>query len=384
MSKKFSKTILSSAVAGLLMMSSGAMAADPQIIKVGDGTQYEIRLYNNGEIADIYDVSQKKQLMGAIDVISGKVTTVNTNELESAIKAFEASLTEEDKKIYDANPAIKAATLSSAGNAYRYSIDVPLLKADKLNSITVDDVNNIKSNIDKVSTVITSKTAADYNQAISNGMSSEAALTVAGDTGGAAVLQEFNRINSKIVTDTTFAMDADGNITLDETAGTGERYGVKDVVAEVVEDTTVRVAEDGSLTTARNTQTTKRVNEAVVDLDKSVRTNSQDIATNRKAIQSNSRQLQEHNARLNDHQRQIRENHEEMKRAAAQSAALAGLFQPYSVGKFNATAALGGYSDKQAVAVGVGYRFNEQTAAKAGIAASDGDVSYNVGVNFEF
>ncbi|HIB7025625.1 TPA: YadA C-terminal domain-containing protein, partial [Escherichia coli] len=184
--------------------------------------------------------------------------------------------------------------------------------------------------------------------------------------------------------DTTFAMDADGNITLDETAGTGERYGVKDVVAEVVEDTTVRVAEDGSLTTARNTQTTKRVNEAVVDLDKSVRTNSQDIATNRKAIQSNSRQLQEHNARLNDHQRQIRENHEEMKRAAAQSAALAGLFQPYSVGKFNATAALGGYSDKQAVAVGVGYRFNEQTAAKAGIAASDGDVSYNVGVNFEF
>lgn len=43
-----------------------------------------------------------------------------------------------------------------------------------------------------------------------------------------------------------------------------------------------------------------------------------------------------------------------------------------------------GYSDKQAVAVGVGYRFNEQTAAKAGVATSDGDVSYNVGVNFEF
>ncbi|HAX1983138.1 TPA: hypothetical protein JW546_004940, partial [Escherichia coli] len=96
---------------------------------------------------------------------------------------------------------------------------------------------------------------------------------------------------------------------------------------------------------------------------------------NSQSIAANSRQLQEHNARLNDHQRQIRENHEEMKRAAAQSAALAGLFQPYSVGKFNATAALGGYSDKQAVAVGVGYRFNEQTAAKAGIAASDGDVS---------
>ncbi|HAX1983314.1 TPA: hypothetical protein JW546_005131, partial [Escherichia coli] len=131
-------------------------AADPQIIKVGDGTQYEIRLYNNGEIADIYDVSQKKQLMGAIDVISGKVTTVNTNELESAIKAFEASLSKEQKELYDKSADLQKATLEQAGYTYRYSIDVPLLKADKLNSITVDDVNNIKSNIDKVSTVITS------------------------------------------------------------------------------------------------------------------------------------------------------------------------------------------------------------------------------------
>lgn len=44
----------------------------------------------------------------------------------------------------------------------------------------------------------------------------------------------------------------------------------------------------------------------------------------------------------------------------------------------------GGVRDKQAVAVGVGYRFNEKTAAKAGVATSNGDTSYNVGVNFEF
>nr|WP_001371199.1 YadA-like family protein [Escherichia coli]EII23223.1 hypothetical protein EC90111_5497 [Escherichia coli 9.0111] len=31
-----------------------------------------------------------------------------------------------------------------------------------------------------------------------------------------------------------------------------------------------------------------------------------------------------------------------------------------------------------------GYRFNEQAAAKAGTAFSDGDVSWNVGVNWEF
>ncbi|EMQ8388657.1 hypothetical protein QS071_005367, partial [Escherichia coli] len=286
------------------------MAAEPEVINVGDGTQYQVKLYNNGEVAEVYDVKAGRQFLGAINTTTGSVSTVNNAEIKSAMELF-----------LKENPSAAGqgqAVAQIIGEMHRYSINVPSLKLDNIDTLTVTDIESIKANVDAVSKVITSKTAADYNQAVSNGMSSEAALTVAGDTGGAAVLQEFNRINSKIVTDTTFAMDADGNITLDEAAGTGERYGVKDVVAEVVEDTTVRVAEDGSLTTARNTQTTKRVNEAVVDLDKSVRTNSQDIATNRKAIQSNSRQLQEHNARLNDHQRQIRENHEEMKRAAAQ------------------------------------------------------------------
>ncbi|ENI9284526.1 hypothetical protein ABZ245_005021, partial [Escherichia coli] len=282
------------------------MAAEPEVINVGDGTQYQVKLYNNGEVAEVYDVKAGRQFLGAINTTTGSVSTVNNAEIKSAMELF-----------LKENPSAAGqgqAVAQIIGEMHRYSINVPSLKLDNIDTLTVTDIESIKANVDAVSKVITSKTAADYNQAVSNGMSSEAALTVAGDTGGAAVLQEFNRINSKIVTDTTFAMDADGNITLDEAAGTGERYGVKDVVAEVVEDTTVRVAEDGSLTTARNTQTTKRVNEAVVDLDKSVRTNSQDIATNRKAIQSNSRQLQEHNARLNDHQRQIRENHEEMKR----------------------------------------------------------------------
>ena len=155
--------------------------------------------------------------------------------------------------------------------------------------------------------------------------------------------------------------------------------------------TTVGVNADGTLTSADGATKTIAVNDGLVALsgrtdriDAAVGSVDRRVTKNTQAIQSNTRQLQEHNARLNSQQRQIRENHEEMKRAAAQNAALAGLFQPYSVGKFNATAALGGYSDKQAIAVGVGYRFNEQTAAKAGIAASDGDVSYNMGVNFEF
>ncbi|EJV2153921.1 YadA-like family protein, partial [Escherichia coli] len=137
--------------------------------------------------------------------------------------------------------------------------------------------------------------------------------------------------------------------------------------------TTVGVNSDGTLTRAEGASKTLAVNDGLVALsgrtdriDATVGSVDRRVTKNTQAIQSTSRQLQEHNTRLNSHQRQINENHEEMKRAAAQSAALAGLFQPYSVGKFNATAAVGGYSDKQAVAVGVGYRFNEQTAAKAG------------------
>ncbi|EFI7814695.1 hypothetical protein BBK25_005143, partial [Escherichia coli] len=127
--------------------------------------------------------------------------------------------------------------------------------------------------------------------------------------------------------------------------------------------TTVGVNSDGTLTRAEGASKTLAVNDGLVALsgrtdriDAAVGSVDRRVTKNTQAIQSNTRQLQEHNARLNSQQRQIRENHEEMKRAAAQSAALAGLFQPYSVGKFNATAALGGYSDKQAVAVGVGYR----------------------------
>ncbi|EKM7330294.1 YadA-like family protein, partial [Escherichia coli] len=298
MSKKFSKTILSSAVAGLLMMSSGAMAANETKV-VGN---YTIE-FTNPDSAKIYKTGQSNNDENVLQVNTetGTISLINKKEVNAAISEFQKSAAySEFKQQYPSVPEeqINAIVAQQIGELHRYSINTPLLKSDNLTNITGDEIDAINNNIVKVKDVITSKTAADYNQAVSNGMSSEAALAAASSAnGGGAMLHEFSRIGTN-------------------------------------------------------------------------------ITNNTKAIQSNSRQLQEHNARLNDHQRQIRENHEEMKRAAAQSAALAGLFQPYSVGKFNATAALGGYSDKQAVAVGVGYRFNEQTAAKAGIAASDGDVSY--------
>ncbi|EPP0409644.1 hypothetical protein ACUJ7X_005013, partial [Escherichia coli] len=189
-----------------------------------------------------------------------------------------------------------------------------------------------------------SETAPAYNAAVRSGMSSENALKIAGEKNASVLLNEFGKLNknvNQLKNATTFALDENGEIT----DGQGvESVSVKSVVAGVKADTTIYQNKDGSYTLDQSAPGNVRVNDAVVSLDNRTRSNTQ-------AIQNHSRQLQEHNARLNSQQRQIRENHEEMKRAAAQSAALSGLFQPYSVGKFNATAALGGYSDKQAVAV---------------------------------
>lgn len=354
MNKKFSKTILSSAVAGLLLVSGGAMAED---IKIGDN--YIIRISENNESARLLDKSGKDALLGLINTKTGAITTVNKTELEQKIKNTRGV---EPQRIME---------------SIRYTIDAPSLKKENINKLTSADLDKIKANVDAVAKTITSETAPVYREAIKNGMTSEDALAVVNQDKTGGLLKQFNGLNTNVNAlkdTTTFALDENGEIT----DGQGvETVSVKSVVADVKADTTIYQNKDGSYTLDQSAPGNVRVNDAVVSLDNRTRSNTQ-------AIQNHSRQLQEHNARLNSQQRQIRENHEEMKRAAAQSAALSGLFQPYSVGKFNATAALGGYSDKQAVAVGVGYRFNEQTAAKAGIAASDGDVSYNVGVNFEF
>ncbi|WP_064755476.1 YadA C-terminal domain-containing protein, partial [Escherichia coli] len=334
-SKKFTKTILSSAVAGLLLVSGGVVAATPEDVKIGD--EYIVKFYKDGEGAKIVD-AQGKEVLGAINTTTGSIMAFNKEEVANFLAKHGESKTQD------------------YFNSIAYPVYLPELKLENIKKLKDTDVEKIKKVKDDVSKIITSKTAADYNQAVKNGMSSEAALTVAKKDGG-AVLKEFNRIDSDIDQlnkETTFALDADGNITLDENQGSGERYSVKQTVADIKADTTVYQNKDGSYTLDQSAPGNVRVNDAVVSLDNRTRSNTQ-------AIQNHSRQLQEHNARLNSQQRQIRENHEEMKRAAAQSAALSGLFQPYSVGKFNATAALGGYSDKQAVAVGVGYRFNEQT-----------------------
>lgn len=112
--------------------------------------------------------------------------------------------------------------------------------------------------------------------------------------------------------------------------------------------------------------------------------NKKDIAKNAETIAKNYTEMKNNFAAMNS---RIDDLDEEMKKGFASQAALAGLFQPYNVGKFNLSVALGGYESEQAMALGTGYRFNDNFAMKAGIATDVGGfdhLTYNIGANFEW
>lgn len=487
MSKKFTMTLLSSSLAGLLVMSGGVSAQEekytvPYAIGEGKwGNTYEVvKTGGNGNFR--YEVKEKNGKKRSLFTFDSKGdVTINGSGItytihDGALNDF--AQTAEKKK--SGNSQSHRMTDSVVRDVYN---KVYSLQRTKITGFSVEDGENGKVSLgsdakasgefsvavgngakatEKASTAVGSWAAADGKQSTALGVGAYAyanASTAAGTAAyvdGSAIygtaIGNYAKVDKNATEGTALGAKAtvtnknsvalgansrttrDNEVYIGYEAEPGKAYKtrvlgglsdgtrpsdaatvrqvdrVKDSVEQLAQDTntrlvveakksreytdsrtTVGVNSDGTLTRAEGASKTLAVNDGLVALsgrtdriDAAVGSVDRRVTKNTQAIQSNTRQLQEHNARLNSQQRQIRENHEEMKRAAAQSAALAGLFQPYSVGKFNATAALGGYSDKQAVAVGVGYRFNEQTAAKAGIAASDGDVSYNMGVNFEF
>ncbi|TXP04153.1 YadA-like family protein [Escherichia coli] len=488
MNKKFTKTILSAAVAGLFLAGNASAQAKAVSTKAesteeyytfgkqSDGTQYRLSRNDGGHSATFRLVkidNNKKEVAipGLTDIekdgsvyvtgYNGERTKVEAGDVSTMVKYI---LDEKNTGPYNKNNnAPVKGYIDAASEAARTVALKPALGKGAVASgqYTVAVGNGAKAT-EKASTSVGSWSAALGQQSVALGVGAYAyanASTAAGTAAyvdGSAIygtaIGNYAKVDKNATEGTALGAKAtvtnknsvalgansrttrDNEVYIGYEAEPGKAYKtrvlgglsdgtrpsdaatvrqvdrVKDSVEQLAQDTntrlvveakksreytdsrtTVGVNSDGTLTRAEGASKTLAVNDGLVALsgrtdriDAAVGSVDRRVTKNTQAIQSNTRQLQEHNARLNSQQRQIRENHEEMKRAAAQSAALAGLFQPYSVGKFNATAALGGYSDKQAVAVGVGYRFNEQTAAKAGIAASDGDVSYNMGVNFEF
>ena len=104
-------------------------------------------------------------------------------------------------------------------------------------------------------------------------------------------------------------------------------------------------------------------------------------------LTSAEKSITEHGTRLNGLDKTVSDLRKETRQGLAEQAALSGLFQPYNVGRFNVTAAVGGYKSESAVAIGTGFRFTENFAAKAGVAvgtSSGSSAAYHVGVNYEW
>ena len=122
----------------------------------------------------------------------------------------------------------------------------------------------------------------------------------------------------------------------------------------------------------------------VGSLEQNIRDNSNRIETNKVAVSALRNDISSHAKRLDHLDNRVNKLDKDLKRGLATQAALTGLFQPYTVGKANFTAAVGGYKSQTAVAIGTGYRYNKHVATKAGVAFTQGGAAYNVGVNFEW
>ena len=161
-----------------------------------------------------------------------------------------------------------------------------------------------------------------------------------------------------------------------------------------------------------NTEAIKANANDIATNQTNIQTNANDIATNKTNIQTNANNIATNKTNIQTNANNIAANRtlieqykassdaqfkavnsridsldDKMKKGFASQAALNGLFQPYNVGKFNVSAAIGGYDSEQAMALGTGYRFNDNFAIKAGVASdlSGFDhVTYNIGANFEF
>ncbi|EOX5062073.1 hypothetical protein ACPSTI_004980, partial [Escherichia coli] len=272
MNKKFSKTILSSAVAGLLLVSSGAMAAETYTINNG---QYKVVV--NGIIASVVN-KNNETVIPAINTEIGSFMTFNIDEFNAGIKLIDEQI-KKQPKYKQMEKELKNIYL----NSISYPVDDNRLTAENIKNLSANQIDEIVKKKEEISKQITSTTAPAYVTAVRSGGSSDAAVAAAKD--GPGVLQEYNRIVTNIDRlnkDTTFAIDANGNITLDET-GSVERESVKNVVAAIQADTTIYQEEDGSYTLDQTAPGNVRVNDAVVSLDNRTRSNTQ-------AIQNHSRQ----------------------------------------------------------------------------------------------
>lgn len=153
----------------------------------------------------------------------------------------------------------------------------------------------------------------------------------------------------------------------------------KKAYADDVEDALSRKANASDVYTKAESNSKLNAKANVADVYSKTETD------NKFALKADNSVVNAHTKRLDHLDNRVNKLDKDLKRGLAAQAALTGLFQPYTVGKANFTAAVGGYKSQTAVAIGTGYRYNQNIATKAGVAFTQGGgVTYNAGVNFEW
>ncbi|MEF5561093.1 hypothetical protein U9926_26305, partial [Escherichia coli] len=261
MSKKFTKTVLSTALAGVLAcFSFNAQAQD-----VGN---YSIKFIMDDKGALIFD-KNKNTSVGIVNTETGSIMSYNKNEMDKAYKLLKEKLGGDQSQEFQQE-------LQKIANKISFPVYSDAFKLQNLKDIKLDALNKALTLKENVSSRITSETAQNYINIVKNSGGDTGYLSaIVGDVDSKTInnikdIKDIKDNINKLSNAVDFYLDETGNITLEDKGDYGT-ISVKETVAGLVDDTTVRVNDDGSLTMDRGAQQTKRVNEALVDLDKSIK-----------------------------------------------------------------------------------------------------------------
>ena len=351
-------------------------------------------------------------------------TTEALNKVEENITAFAEETKTNIVKIDEKLGAV-ADTVDKHAEAFNdiadsldeanTRIDEAVNTANAAKKVAEETKNNIDAKV-KAAEDAAVKAKADADRAdiaVGKAETAAAKVTDVEKVAKAALVQAYNNtqdINGFEVGDTLYDIEND-KITPhkatqeDVNNDTFKGKGLKKVVAEKADKTELDKVSDK--VTANETAIATKADKAKLD-EVSGKVTANETAIAKKANstdvytkqESDSRFVKVENSigglnttanelktRLASAEKSVADLRKETRQGLAEQAALSGLFQPYNVGRFNVTAAVGGYKSESAVAIGTGFRFTENFAAKAGVAvgtSSGSSAAYHVGVNYEW
>ncbi|MBD2795337.1 YadA-like family protein [Xenorhabdus sp. 18] len=347
---------------------------------------------NNGSTA----IGDGANSEGQLSIVIG---TVSNNELGAdraiAVGAESAVYGDAEGGIALGTNA-KAGTAGSSGSPNKTAKNSVALGsysvANKANSValgsqSVADKDNIVSlGNDQLKRKITylddGALAADSNEAINGSQLFKVSKTIEANKKEA---DDNLTAQNKVITDNKQAADdkfaeQDKSLKNIMKSGVGLIQLTEDnktiIVSKLADDATTFNLENKNMTGVKQGEVSQSSTDVV--------TGSQLYATNQK-VDNNTIRIDNLENKMSAVDKELGRIDKKINRGLAMSAAMNGLFQPYGVGKANISVAFGGYGDHQAVAVGSGYRVNENVAFKVGVSTTGSSKAmYNTAVNIEW